>query len=168
MPKKQATKQTPLESEFVPSEPYAKESVAEYVPAQKTEKAAARSIPRSRTTDAAYRSPGARLTPTYIERTPSMWAVGEVDIKAISDDSLVANVAFAFASFLLGFAMNILVTYAGMEKLTEVGSLMLHKGAVILILLSALFYTVGIVMTCRKNAIWGQIKKESKAAPTNK
>jgi len=91
-----------------------------------------------------------------------MWAVGEVDIRAISDDSLVANFAFAFASFLLGFAINIMVTYGGMDKLTEIGSFMLHKLSVVLILLSGFFYVVGIVMTCRRNAIWNQIKRESK------
>lgn len=140
-------------------------TIAEHSPTQKTGGESLQTTTRPRRGGAKSYSPpvaGARVTPTYIERTPAMWAVGEVDIRAISDDSLVANFAFAFASFLLGFALNILVTYGGMEKLTETGALMLHKGTAVLIILAGFFYVVGIVMTYRKNAIWEQIKKESK------
>jgi hypothetical protein len=168
MQKKLATKYNQPESEFTP--PDSSGSVAEHITAGKKAEKSVRSAVRQEDTGiVAYSpTPGARVTPKYIERTPEMWAVGEVDIKAISDDSLVANFAFAFASFLLGLAINILMTYGGMEKLSETGALMLHKGTLVLAILSAFFYVVGIVMTRRKNAIWDQIKKESKVAPTNK
>jgi hypothetical protein len=168
MQKKLAAKYNQPGSEFTP--PDSTGSVAEHTPAGKRAEKSVRSAVRQKDTGIMAHSPtpGARVTPTYIERTPAMWAVGEVDIKAISDDSLTANFAFAFASFLLGLAINILVTYEGMEKLSETGALMLHKVAPILAIVSLFFYVVGFVMTYRKNAIWAQIKRESKVAPANK
>ncbi len=91
-----------------------------------------------------------------------MWAVGEVDIRAISDDSLVANFAFAIASFFLGFAANIVINSMVADKLTDAAKLLLYEGAPALFLLSVVAYVLGGIMIWRRNGIWKQIKKESK------
>ncbi len=139
-------------------------AVSEYVPAKGKTQKVVKTAERPKISDSFSHSDtfGARVTPSYAQRTPQMWPVSEVDIRAIGDDALVANVSFAIGSFCLGSAVNIFVDYGGAEKLTDLGSFMLHKGTVILLAFSAVFYLVGIAMNRRKNAIWDQIKRESK------
>ncbi len=95
-----------------------------------------------------------------------MWAVGEVDIRAIADDSLVANVAFAVASFFLGFAANIFVSSMLAEKMTDAARILLYAGAPTSVALSLVCFALGWVMIWRRNGIWKQIKKESESRET--
>jgi len=105
---------------------------------------------------------GATFRPRYVERNPPMWAVGETDMSALSIFGLVANCAYAIGSFCLGFAANILVSYAGAEKLTEVGSFLLHKGTVCMGIAGLVFFVVRGVVHYRKGSLWKQIKSETK------
>jgi hypothetical protein len=153
----------------VPTEASTAESIAGYTPApKKTEKANRAASSNKRGAAESY-SPvgavGARVTPAYVERTPQMWAVSEVDIKAISTDGTVANVAFALGSFLLGVGADILISYGSIEKLTDLGTFMLHDATVILFGGWAFCYAFGGYMLYQKKTIWDQIKRESKAKP---
>jgi hypothetical protein len=94
-----------------------------------------------------------------------MWAVGETDMMALSIAGVTANVSFAIGSFLLGFLVNIITSYGGAEKLTDIGNLMLHKVTYVLGGFSFFFYAIGIVMTLRKASLWSRIKEESKPLP---
>jgi hypothetical protein len=169
MQKKPATKHDSLESEFDLAHSSTKGAIeresalAEYAPpARKKAETIAVKSSRSKPSESASHVPGARVTPEYIERTPQMWAVGEVDIKAIRDDSLVANVSWTIGGFLLGIAVNIFVSSAAADKLTPIGSLMLKEAAPVLCALAIVFAVLGIVMNRKRDAIWKQIKKESK------
>jgi hypothetical protein len=107
-------------------------------------------------------SQGATIRPRYVERNPPMWAVGETDMIGLSIASGVANVSFAIGSFCLGLAVDILITYAGTDKLTEVGSFMLHTGTWLGIGFAIVFYAIGGAFLARKGTLWKQIKSESR------
>ncbi|HKD86276.1 MAG TPA: hypothetical protein VKB58_16115 [Terriglobales bacterium] len=137
-------------------------AVEDYKPPEKaTEKTAKTSRHKQSAVAEHAPSVGARLTPAYLERKPDMWAVGEVDVQAISLSSFMANAAFSFASFCLGFTVNIVVDYMGAEKLTEVGGLMLHRIAPLIFLASVVFFVAGVTLNRKRDNIWEQIKKES-------
>jgi hypothetical protein len=171
MRKKLATKHSRQDSETDPANSVAEPAIerdsalAEYKPTrQKTENAAIKSS-RSKPELLISHTPGARVTPEYyVERTPQMWAVGEVDIMAIKDDSLVANVSWTLGGFFFGLCVTILIDSALSDKLTSVGALMLKGGAPILFGLAVVCAVLAIVMNRRRNAIWDQIKKESEVS----
>lgn len=91
-----------------------------------------------------------------------MWVVGDTDMKALSLAGMTANVSFALGSFFVGLATNILVGYGGSEKLTDVGTFMLHGLTPILVILAIAFFGVGGLLNYKKNSLWNQIKSESK------
>ena len=90
-----------------------------------------------------------------------MWAVGETDMMGLSIAATVANVSFAIGSFCLGFAANILVSYGGADKLTEIGSFMLHKGTWAMAVSAVVFFAIGTFFQVRKGSLWNRIKSES-------
>lgn len=104
---------------------------------------------------------GATFRPRYVERNPPMWAVGETDMSSLSMFGFVANCAYAFGSFCLGFAANIFVSYAGVEKLTDVGYFMLHIGTKCTIFAAIVFFVFGGIVHYRKGSLWKQIKSET-------
>lgn len=104
---------------------------------------------------------GATVRPQYVERNPSMWAVGETDLDALSIISVVSTAAFAIGSFFLGMAANILVAYGGTDKLTDIGHFMLHKATWVLGIAALIFYCFGLYFARRKGSLWEKIKKES-------
>jgi len=142
-------------------------TVAEYTPVKGKTNKSAKTTNRAQLSEALSHpsSSGATLKPSYAERTPKMWAVGDVDIRAISDDNLVANIAFGIGSFCLGFAANIFLTYVGVQKdkLTELGAFFFYKGTAMAIVAALFFYVVGGIMSYRKKAIWEQIKRETQS-----
>jgi Na+-driven multidrug efflux pump len=91
-----------------------------------------------------------------------MWAVGETDMEGLSIASTVSTVAFAIGSFCLGVAANIIVSYGGVEKLTEMGGFMLHECTWIMSAAALVFYLVGGYFLYRKGSLWKRIKSESR------
>ena|ERR1700722_4169738 len=104
---------------------------------------------------------GATVRPQYVQRNPSMWAVGETDMEALSIASTVSTVSFAIGSFCLGIAANIIVSYGGAEKLTAMGGFMLHECTWVMAGVAMFFYIVGSYMLHRKGSLWKRIKSES-------
>lgn len=105
---------------------------------------------------------GATIRPQYVERTPAMWAVGKADMDALSIASTVANFAFAIGSFSLGFAANILVSYAGQQSLTPVGDFLLHEVSWLTGGIALVFFLIGGFFIWRKGSLWSTIKSESR------
>jgi|SRR5208337_1429975 len=107
-------------------------------------------------------STGATINPQYVERRPSMWAVGEIDLEALTLTTNIINGCFAIGSFCLGFAANILVSYLGVEKLTPAGEFMLHNGTTVAIIASVFFYVLGALLYWKRGSLWNKIKAESR------
>jgi len=105
---------------------------------------------------------GARMRPKYVERNPSMWAVGETDLEALSLASNISTAAFAIGSFCLGVAVNIIVSYGGADKLTDVGKFMLYKCTWMIGVAALIFFGVGLWLQIRKGSLWDKIKSESR------
>ena len=105
---------------------------------------------------------GATVRPQYVERNPSMWAVGETDMDGLSIASTVSTVAFAIGSFCFGVTVNIIVSYGGADKLTDMGAFMLHKCTWVIGAASLVFYLIGAYFLKRKGSLWSRIKSESR------
>jgi hypothetical protein len=105
---------------------------------------------------------GARVNPTYIERTPEMWAVSETDMKGLSGLGVCANAAFSIGAFCLGVTSNIFLNYGGSNSLTQVQGFMLYRGTWISGVASLLFFIAGFSLACFRHSMWDQIKKESR------
>jgi hypothetical protein len=112
--------------------------------------------------EAYFNETGATIRPQYVERRPPMWAVGETDLDALSLTGNIVNASFAIGSFFLGFAANIWITYAGAEKLTEVGGFLLYRGTVCALIVSAFFFVAGYILNDKKKSLWNKIKSESR------
>ena len=105
---------------------------------------------------------GATVRPQYVERNPSMWAVGETDMDGLSIATAVSTVAFAIGSFCLGITANIIVSYGGVEKLTQMGDFMLHKCTYGFAVIALAFYVIGGYFIRRRGSLWAKIKSESR------
>ena len=105
---------------------------------------------------------GARISPQYVERNPAMWALGEIDVKALSLAGTVATVCFSVGSFSIGFCFNIIVSFANAEKLTPEATVLLRWGSPLLALVTVVAYAFGIYFAWRRRTLWNDIKSESK------
>jgi hypothetical protein len=91
-----------------------------------------------------------------------MWAVGEIELEALTLTANITSATFAIGSFFLGCSVNIMVSYGGVDKLTENAAFMLHRGAPVTLLIAAVFYTAGVFLYVRKGFLWKKIKAESR------
>jgi hypothetical protein len=105
---------------------------------------------------------GAGFRPRWFERNPSMWAIGETDMTALSTDVLVSNFSFSIGSFFLGCALNVLLSYAGEKNLSDIGGFLLHRCTIGFGLMALFFYVVGFIFYKKKVRLWEQIKSESR------
>ena len=110
-----------------------------------------------------YTLHGARFIPDYIERCPPMWAVGDIDMMAISALESEARGYFSLGSFFFGIGVNIVLGASlSSTPLSEVGNFLLYKGSAFLGVMALIFFGLGWRANERRTSIWERIKKESR------
>ena len=106
-------------------------------------------------------SHGALVTPLYVARTMTFYAVQENEMKAATFTNTLATIAFSVASGLFMLGLGIRIDAQFQKELSPTGLILNDIAAPGLWVGSVVVFFVGVVALCYRRSMMNNIKKES-------
>ena len=107
------------------------------------------------------------MNPIYTQRRNTTYAMDETNLMNLSASTGQSTRLYAFGSYALGLATNVLVSYGGVPdaSLNEIGKFLLHRGFLAFLCLGLVLYLFARNVSRDRSLLLDQIRRECGVDP---